>query len=220
MENKLEQCTNSVLENLRRGSIYSHSVYCEYNPQRKILSFHQQPDSRSLATKRTIDDLFQQEEIDVAEFYDLGRSVRKATSMAPFERMFAKRLIMEIAKKTPLPKFKNHLYRFMGVDIPHPAEVIVAPNVYVDFLYPELLHIEPGVFIGEEAVLTTHYFVRQKFVLGSIEIGKDCTVGARSVLTPGTKLGERVTVGINAVVRGQVAPDTKIEPNANYIGTR
>ena len=208
--NTLEQCTKQVIKNLVNNSIYSNA-YFDYNPESKRLSFTKEQRG-TCHQGRTLEELFLEEDIKTCEFHDLGRSVKKALSVASMGKMLYNRIVVEVAKKTPFPKFKNRLYRLINVNIPELSEVIVAPNVFIDYLYPELITINPGTFIGEEAILTTHYFTAQKFVIGNINLGKDCLIGGRSIILPGVTLGDGAEIGLNSVIARDIESGQKVRP--------
>lgn len=52
-----------------------------------------------------------------------------------------------------------------------------------------------------------------------VVIGRDCFLGARAILLPGTELGDHVIVGAGAVVRGKIPGDSVVAGNpARIIG--
>jgi len=120
-------------------------------------------------------------------------------------QMLYRRAIMEVAKKTPSWRIKNLFYRRLGVGIPDWKTTIVAPNVFVDYIYPELIeNIGVNTIIGEEAMLTTHFVYPDRVEIGPISIGAHCLIGARSLIAPGVAIGDNATIGAYAIVTRDV----------------
>jgi len=210
----LEKSSRTVLENLRRGKVYAKDCYFSFDPRKQRISIRQVQTGDRLSLEK-LEQVFRDEDVRACEFDDLGRHVRKATSIAGFSRMMANRVVVEIAKKIPSPWFKNLMYRTIGVNIPSPSEVIVAPNVFMDYLYPDLVTLNAGTFIGEEAFVMAHYFTPQKFLIGPVSIGEDCLVGARSMILPGVEISDGVQIGANAVVGKDL--DYNVKPGSSVL---
>ena len=122
-------------------------------------------------------------------------------------RMLYLRTVMEAAKKIPSRRMKNLFYRHLGVGIPDWKTAIIAPNVFVDYIYPELIEsIGANTFIGEEAMLLTHFVYPDRMEIGPISIGKSCLIGVRSLIAPGVVIGDNATVGAYAVITRDVPP--------------
>lgn len=120
-------------------------------------------------------------------------------------RMIRRRAVAEIAKKTPSWRIKNLLYGYLGVGISDWKTTIIAPNVFVDYIYPELIEsIGRNTFIGEEAMLTTHFAYPDRMEIGIISIGNNCLIGVRSLICPGVAIGDNATIGAYAVVTDNV----------------
>ncbi|MBI3630990.1 MAG: hypothetical protein HY221_01500 [Candidatus Sungbacteria bacterium] len=120
-------------------------------------------------------------------------------------RMIWRRVIMEAAKKVPSWRMKNLLYRRLGVDIPDWKTTIIVPNVFVDYIWPELIEgIGANTFVGEEAMLLTHFIYPDRAEIGHISIGANCLIGVRSLIAPGVSIGDNATVGAYAVVTRDV----------------
>ncbi len=64
--------------------------------------------------------------------------------------------------------------------------------------------------IGEDMTLEA-YFVKD------VRIGKNCFIGNRAILMPGTVIGDNVIVGAGAVVRGRVPADSMVIGNPHVI---
>lgn len=95
--------------------------------------------------------------------------------------------------------------------------VYISRSVRFDGTDYSLISIGEGAVISSGVLILTHDFsitraviagghtVRKEFpIIRPVKIGANCFVGARSILLPGTELGEGVIVGAGAVVRGNV----------------
>ncbi|MEA3378353.1 MAG: DapH/DapD/GlmU-related protein [Nanoarchaeota archaeon] len=207
---KLMHCSKKVLNSLRKGNIYQKNIYLGYYPKAKKIIFSKE--RGILYDNKTLECLFETEEIRTVAFHNLGSNVKKATHIANFSAMLYNRIILEVAKKIPLPKLKNRLLRKMKINIEDIAKVIVAPNVFMDYIYPELISIKPNVFIGEEAVISSHYFTSKNFTIGYVNIEEDCLIGARSIILPGVTIKRGTEIGLNAIVARDTKINEKIRP--------
>ncbi len=121
------------------------------------------------------------------------------------------RILLEFCKKLPFPDVKNQLYQSLGMQIGN--GVTVAPNVYLDFLNPELIAIGNGTIIGEEAMILTHFLYPERYEIGQVKIGRNCVIGARALIHPGICIGDYATIGTNVVVCNDVLSGMVIRPS-------
>ncbi len=77
---------------------------------------------------------------------------------------------------------------------------------------PHLVSIGDGTVIGGEAVISPHIASGVDVYFGPITIGRDCRIGAHSVICAGTTIGDGATVGIHAFLRkgSRVAPGAHV----------
>ena len=101
----------------------------------------------------------------------------------------------------------------------------ISPDVYFDGHDYSFISINDGCVISKEVLLLTHDYsiargieaVRGKdwapsdtpHFLKEIYIGKNSFIGARSILLPGTCIGDNCIVGAGSVVKGTI-PDNSI----------
>lgn len=88
----------------------------------------------------------------------------------------------------------------------------ISPSAYFDPGYPQLISIGRGTTISFDACFLAHDYSIDKelyaqhkehgLILGRVDVGRNCFIGARAMLLPGTCLGDGVIVGANAVVKG------------------
>jgi non-ribosomal peptide synthetase-like protein len=67
-----------------------------------------------------------------------------------------------------------------------------------------MLHIGPGAAIEPEVDLAGHWIDGDTVRIGEIRIGADATIGARSTLAPGTKIGRGAEIAPGSAVFGRV----------------
>ena len=99
----------------------------------------------------------------------------------------------------------------------------IAPSVWFDSSERySLIKIGRAVTLSRDVVLLTHDYsirnainafeenpenIKYKF-LKPITIGNNCFVGARSIILPGTEIGDDVIIGAGAVVKGRIPSKT------------
>ena len=122
-----------------------------------------------------------------------------------------------------MKKYTNYL-RKIGIKIEGTPKFI-NPDVYFDGTDYSKIVIGDNVTISREVMFLTHdYSITtalasvgeeiprgggEKFFLKGITIGKNCFVGARASILPGTEIGNNVIVGACSVVKGKI-PDNSI----------
>jgi acetyltransferase-like isoleucine patch superfamily enzyme len=104
----------------------------------------------------------------------------------------------------PASRFKNSLYRTLGMKIG--KEVSISAGALFDLGYPQLITIGDGTIIGTGVKILTHETNMRKIRIGRITIGKKVLIGVRSVLRSGIAIGDTAVVGMGAVVINDVKP--------------
>ena len=105
----------------------------------------------------------------------------------------------------------------------------IAPDVQFDSHFYSYITINDDTVISKEVVFLTHdYSIARglQSICGKvwdssntphfvkkIEIGKNCFIGARSIILPGTVIGDNCIVGAGSVVRGKIENDSIIIGN-------
>ena len=124
------------------------------------------------------------------------------------------RCLTELAKKIPFWSMKNGLYRHLGVGIQDPRTTIFAPNVWIDYIYPELItSIGANTFIGEDAYLATHAAFTDRFEIGALNIGANCTIGGNAMVG-GCTIGDGAEIVPGALITYDVPAGAK------YVGLK
>ncbi len=115
----------------------------------------------------------------------------------------------ELVKKLPPCRFKNAIYRMMGVRIG--KNVVIFPNADLSAWLGELVTLEDNVVIGFGAALAVDALTQDSAKLGKIHVKKGAVVGGRSFVGPGVTIGERAIVANCACV-------TKDVPDGDVVG--
>jgi len=114
---------------------------------------------------------------------------------------------------TPPGRLKNWILRRTGADI-HPT-VFISPGVIIDPLFPELIHIDEGVFIGWGVRLFTHIVDATStdsicVNIIPISIGKQAFIGGFTTIRPGVVIGANAIIGSDSLVNKDVRSSTKV----------
>ncbi len=118
--------------------------------------------------------------------------------------------------KLPPSRIKNFLYGLFGVKIG--KDVVIADDVYIDPLFPELITIEDGAILGTHCVVPAHGISRNKLWLGRTTIKKFAVIGAYAYLKAGVVVGENSVVGNLSLVTEDVKDNTVVaNPKAKEI---
>lgn len=102
----------------------------------------------------------------------------------------------------PFSSWKIALYRAMGVRIGR--GVYIAPGTVIDPLFPQLITLEDGCFLGMGCRLLTHEITASFLRVGRITVQAGAVVGAYATVRSGVRIGPRTTVGFNSFVNRNV----------------
>lgn len=89
---------------------------------------------------------------------------------------------------------------FWGMDI-HPT-VEFSLSTRFDKTYPKGIHIGEKTYLAFDAAILTHD--RTRGMYAHTRIGRNCFIGARSIIMPGITIGDECIVGSGAVVTKDV----------------
>lgn len=129
----------------------------------------------------------------------------------------------EIYKKLT-PKYLRSLGINVPMDYYEGGHGFIAPNVLFDGSDFSLISIGKNTTISIDVVFLTHDFSISKGLkcmgakesgefIKPIVVGENCFIGMRSIILPGTELGDNVIVGAGAVVKGAFPDDVVIVGN-------
>jgi acetyltransferase-like isoleucine patch superfamily enzyme len=139
--------------------------------------------------------------------------VRKAGAVNPLRvwpayvsptRVVRNWLLITVSKVTPSLSFKNWLLRRTGMKIG--KNVSIGLDVMFDIFFPENIEIGDNSVIGYGATLLGHEFLVKEWRTGKIKVGKDCMIGALSLVMPGVEIGDGATVAAYSLVNRDVPP--------------
>ena len=117
-------------------------------------------------------------------------------------RVWLRGALLETVLKLPSNRLKLRVLRRVGVSIGR--GVYISPGAWVDPVYPQLISIEDGVFIGTGARIFTHEFRRDEFRAGRVIIRRGAFVGAHSLIACGVEIGEDATVAAGTALARDV----------------
>jgi len=84
-------------------------------------------------------------------------------------------------------------------------------GAYLDKTNPKDIYIDDESFVAYGAMILTHDFCRSLYK--KTNIGKNCFIGARSIILPGVSIGDHVIVGAGSVVTKDVKSNCIIAGN-------
>ncbi|WP_442204438.1 acyltransferase [Rhizobium sp. RAF56] len=96
-----------------------------------------------------------------------------------------------------------------GMDI-HPTAVL-SLSARVDLTYPKGVHIGAHTYVAFDAAILSHDMTRA--IKTDTVIGKNCFIGARSIILPGVTIGDGSIVGAGSVVTKDVPAATAVGGN-------
>jgi acetyltransferase-like isoleucine patch superfamily enzyme len=99
--------------------------------------------------------------------------------------------------------------KLWGMDIGPDCRISFSANL--DKNFPRGIHIGEGTAVSFGATILTHDYTRSLHV--DTWIGKDCQIGARSVIMPGVKIGDNCVVAVASVVMKDVPPNCLVSGN-------
>jgi acetyltransferase-like isoleucine patch superfamily enzyme len=113
-------------------------------------------------------------------------------------RFYLRAMVWGCVLRTDFNRLKLWLLRHCGVRIGR--HVYLAPAVWLDPAFPELLTLEDDVFVGVGARLATHEFRAREFRAGRLIIRRGSVIGGFALIGPGVEIGPGATVAAGAAV--------------------
>jgi acetyltransferase-like isoleucine patch superfamily enzyme len=131
-------------------------------------------------------------------------------------RVYAKGALLALVFNLPFNGLKVWLLRRLGARVG--SKVYFCAGVRIDPLFPELLTIEDGVFVGTSAKVFLHEFGAREFRAGKVLLRRGAMVGGLAVIRCGVEIGQDAVVAACAVVASDVPPGcTAISPPARIV---
>ena len=104
--------------------------------------------------------------------------------------------------RLPFNGLKVWLLRRLGARVG--SKVHFCPGAWIDPMFPELLYIEDGVFLGSGAKVFLHEFGVERFRAGKAILRRGAMVGGLAVIRCGVEIGAGAVVAACAVVTQDV----------------
>lgn len=99
--------------------------------------------------------------------------------------------------------------RLWGMNIAR--DCMISFTAKLDTTYPKGIHIGESTAVSFGAVILTHDYVRRMHV--DTRIGKQCQIGARSIIFPGVTVGDNCVVAAASVVMRDVPANSLVAGN-------
>lgn len=104
---------------------------------------------------------------------------------------------------------RQYLVKVWGMNI-HPT-VVMSLSARLDKTNPGGIHIGEGTYIAFDAAILAHDMTRAMKV--DTRIGKNCFIGARSIILPGIEIGDSCVVGSGSVVTKSIPAGCAVAGN-------
>ena len=92
----------------------------------------------------------------------------------------------------------------------HP-DVRVSLKAHLDFTYPQGIHIGEGTYVALYAVILAHDMSRA--LQADTRIGRNCFIGAHSIVMPGVSIGDECIVASGSVVTKDIPSHSMVAGN-------
>lgn len=102
-----------------------------------------------------------------------------------------------------------YLVHIYGMDIGKDVRISLKANL--DKRHPRGVHLADGAYIAFGAVVLCHDMSRN--IKRDVYVGKNCFIGAHSILMPGVRVGEQSVVAAGSVVTKDVPPNCIVAGN-------
>ncbi|WP_053367824.1 acyltransferase [Bacillus sp. FJAT-27245] len=102
----------------------------------------------------------------------------------------------------------------------------ISNDIFIDDIDYSLITIDEGVVISINVVILVHDYAvtralianeqrpkKELAIVRPVKIGKNCFVGAGSIILPGTEIGDNVIIGAGSVVKGKIPNNMVVAGN-------
>jgi maltose O-acetyltransferase len=126
-------------------------------------------------------------------------------------RFFLITILHILAMNCPIFKLRNVLYKLRGTKLER--NITIGNLVFMDDLYPELITIKENADIGPRVTILTHDTVfrhvnsdHAAIRYSEVVVGKNCYIGAGTIILPGVIIGNDCIIGAGSVVTKSIPP--------------
>jgi acetyltransferase-like isoleucine patch superfamily enzyme len=99
--------------------------------------------------------------------------------------------------------------KFWGMDVG--PDCMISFSAKLDRSYPTGIHIGESTAVSFRASILTHDYTRRLHL--DTWIGKECQIGAHSIIMPGVRVGDNCVVAVASVVMKDVPPNCLVAGN-------
>jgi acetyltransferase-like isoleucine patch superfamily enzyme len=117
-----------------------------------------------------------------------------------------------IAMYIPNSHLKRSFYRIRGTKMG--KHVDIAPGVFLEDFYPELISIQDNVDIGPNVIIVAHdssgkcISSRDITWTNAVVIENNVYIGAGAIILPGVRIGDHSIIGAGSVVTRDIPPNS------------
>lgn len=108
---------------------------------------------------------------------------------------------------------RQYLRRIYGVDLGRGVQISLTARI--DKTNPRGVHIGEFTGVAFEAAILTHDAVNARHL--DVRIGKNCLIGARSIILPGVTIGDHCIIAVAAVVMKDVPAGSVVSGNPGRV---
>ncbi|WP_247728557.1 acyltransferase [Halovivax limisalsi] len=112
--------------------------------------------------------------------------------------------IVWLVRLSPSLKLKRWLLRRLGVTVG--KRVSWGLEATPDVFWPELITLEDDALVGYDATILCHEFLQDEYRTGEVVVGERAMIGAGAIVLPGVEIGRDASVAANSLVTRDVPP--------------
>lgn len=128
-----------------------------------------------------------------------------------------KQFLIWIVEHFPMPGYsRQYIYKMIGVKLHYgfneKKRIFIGENVKIDAIHPELIEIGNATTLATGCVILTHYIdtdvpaPKYEWKYGKVIIGKDCFIGANSIICKPVTIGDHSIIAAGSIVTKDVPP--------------
>ncbi len=116
--------------------------------------------------------------------------------------------VVWLVRISPSLKLKRWLLRRLGVTVG--TGVSWGLEATPDVFWPELITVEDHAVVGYDATILCHEFLQDEYRTGEVVVGERAMIGAGAIVLPGVEIGRDASVAANSLVTRDVPPETVV----------